>query len=551
MLKKSLILYFFLFLFAGCEDSELGNQVSNFNSPGSGGSGLDIRVEDRPDLGRIQALRPTPVLEDLDVNDLAPRIQYIAIDESPEGPSYLNFTLKLESEELLFVLPYPKDEGMAEYKTTNQGKTFTLHITCLYFCDQAAFEVISNDSTERVSGTYLRRTEFLTSESESLEGVDPSSATYTLLQEAIEYRFPVIHHYAKLSPSGLEPGLIRISRPDVDRAEPDLDRDNIEVVSDDTGVPNIDGGSENSEGSLSEVALIERTEPGSGEVVIETDVSRREQDVTLPRESKTVHGRSTEPKRSEGDLVVGDPDVEPDGDSTGALTKVPLPPIPKRDKAPALALTSDPFKAYGFSPPSKLVSGSVEDPVRFKVLFEIPNAENQQPLEPAFRIAAVSEAFVKQGVKVYKNACNIMTRALMYLSGYTRGRNYLANDFHLLFTAPYHRLDTWRLASFSLDRSKSKAEGNKLELFLATIPDYHAVVIQVDRNGLKRKSGRARSGHTAILFRKGGQYFIYDASYRSRAPGARVVDPAKLIRKWSGNYLKIFALPGLSGAEDV
>ena len=301
---------------------------------------------------------------------------------------------------------------------------------------------------------------------------------------------------------------------------------------------------------MSQVGVVELMASGSRLVVGRaTSVSTTQQQPSFRSEPSS--GNRSSNQSGTGNPVQG-------GDGNGAGSKVQKEPSSRTNPPSAfsqnfgntggqtpstrLRLTSNPFEAYNIQIPNRLVvSSEVEDPLSLVTNFNIVNAELQQPMEPAFRIAVIAEAAINQNVKVFDNACNIFVRMVLNLAGYPNGGHYLANDFGQLFEKLVHSLNHWRKASYKIHPNLS-ASRRTLKSDLDQYLDNYAFIAQVDRSHIRSKSGKVKPGHVGILVRSGGKLYLYDSQYLGRGPRKKQIGHVQLLNSDRAN-LNIYSLP--------
>lgn len=529
-----------IFLASACGNSPSGPIIENKQFqpvsllPNNGKNNYSINLE-RPDFSS------TPSINEEEVNsspDLANLIQHVRLDLDGDLLTEAKLRIKIGNNKQFHYAQFTsivKKIGTSYgFSATSEDQKYEVAALCTnQLCEQSSIVLTDRSSKKSVSIRYIHRNEFLKPELfEEIKKQDSeiNNNDLILLQEAAEYHFPIVRHTAKVE--GRAEGsdivdLLIIERPPVDESSEDFSADYTEEPNSsdiENNNETIDGESTQDplnnyvielESSSSGITL--RTEP------LESFQTQEEVSAEAPQAKPATSSKRNEQPSSQQ-----------------AQFKATQPEKANEDAPRAqLVLTSNPNEVYRINiPTEKLRNLTVRNPLQF-ASFDIVPADQQERYEPAYRMTLIADAFVKQNVKIYKNACNFYVRAVMTLAGYTSGRLYKANDFGLMFNTRAQNLNLWKPTrfTFSTNARTQQTATSSLQGILNNIPESYSTIAQIVRPGKAH-------GHVGIVTNMNGKTYLFDASLNRHGPRKTEIRANTLFNR-NRRHVNVYSIEGL------
>lgn len=438
------------------------------------------------------------------------KIKIQSFGEEPKFVEFLDWTpVQLSSDE----------KNIWKYTSSDTAGEYSLSVSCVdELCNVASMSLLDKKTNFIANIDYIKTTEYL--KSNTMEVMNLSDDERQLLRDTMEYHLPIERHSARLE-TGRVVDLLVLTTPEVEESIEDFTRDDDEasqMVADDSG------------SQIDSVGVLLELETES-----ESPSIQESEPATVPTESEAPPpSAATEQATS----------------NQGGVSSLNGKILKSIAQARAeLEITQDPFEVYDIKFPDrffKLGQSVGGDPVKITSNLPLVEIADQQPFEPAFRIAVIAEHFVKEKVRVFKNSCSHFVRAVMSLAGYKSGGYSNANGFERLFSVRAHGLNQWNQKRFLYNAKSLPKVHSSLDAYLKGLPEYHGIIYQIDRARIQRPKGvkRFSNGHVAILTRIDGKLIIFDTELNRKPPKRTEVTPAKLVTRtrWDTNNI---SLPGL------
>jgi hypothetical protein len=421
--------------------------------------------------------RPAPAKSALTTNI---KSLSVLIDEERDLATSVTVQFKNIKNALVFKL-----NGL-ENEVQSESRDYSLEYKCTnYACEKAWFYIKEHSTALSIEVQYERTVKFF--DKLSLAKIKVSDKDKTLLKEAGEYGFPIIHEQSIVS-LGATLDVLTIRRPELD------------IEYDDEAEDPANGNPPAQEAQLLVIELENTTKP----------ISPKPQPQAQIEKQNTVQAPSVVPVKQ------------------------------------TIIVTEDPTKAFNIKLPSEFFRKGfvVTGNFNIKDHFSIVPAELEDPTEPAYRLFVVAEEFHKQQIKILQGACNYFVRSVMIVAGYSEmgKKNFNANSFHhILKGTVEHDLNRWENELVNFTEERASAQRAYLETEIAKIPDRHAVIVQTIRQG--------RHGHVAFLAPVDGKLMKIDVSIdtknrQNQVPRAREVKGEQLLNGIFRNNT-VHSAPGL------
>lgn len=466
-------------------------------------SSVQLRAQD-PDLQTIDRPADAPSEEQLK-SALSKEISSFKMLNEITDPLLFQAEVELKTNddqktqkpnELLIFVLNRQNEKTQNLVAEDASLNYLLRLRCVdEMCARGWALLFDKKANQYAEIRFERKIEYIKSLNESEPLTEIENIESDLLRDAIEYSLPVVRHSTEVT-NGAKASRIVIEAPEVDEVSEDFSADEEAPTAEAT--PSFDPPVKMDPLPLQTLSPVKKTPP-------------------------PIELKAQEP-----------PPVQP------IAPKQNPPQGPLKELKPNFELTEDLNDIYKLKLPPQLLRNSktvIKDPLAIQANFTIVPVSEQQEFEPAYRMAAIANAFVQQKIKVYRNACNIFVRSVMSLSGYSQGSVYNANSFHITFTEKKNNLDKWKMSRFALGNStQTNISKSGLKTYFETLAPSHAVVAQVRRSG--------RHGHVGLLVREGKDVVVYDASLNQHGPRRTVVNPNQFLNSSRPNA-HLYSLPGL------
>lgn len=541
-----------------------GNNTVILNSPDQQPQSLRIEASRKP----IDSLRQAPAASSSQLQSSLD-IQGVRLRLKEDNPQLLELRIKLalndktphqnstsiEGEFYYFEFSARITQTGHPLDTLSKDGSLRIFIRCPGInCSEARIELTHISSGESANIGFRRSIEYFANHSQVPKDFAALSASQRiLLEQAIEYNFPIERHIARVGQRILQ--TLVVNRPPIDSDEgsdetdnleetQSLELDSVEILTPLTGPPQSTAESTPDASSSSPSTNVSPQPPlmpAKPERPVESALEP-------PPPIEAAPLPPLMPAKPERPVESSAPDAPSSPPSTSESPRpenaIPLPNSSQTTGQPGSSQTADlvlipnPWEAFNIQIPNFTISHPIRDPVNINVHFAITPAQNQQPLEPAHRLVAFAQAIIDQRVPIHLHACNYYIRTAMTLAGYTEGYSYLANDFHLLFQTPGQGLDEWEEREFNL------VDLPRLREMFNHLPAGYGVVVQIVRPTPRR-------GHLGIVAKnENGTLWFYDSSLRiddenpGRPPSARILRDQHLNSN-NPTAFRVFSFPRL------